>query len=234
MSPRPPKSQAKPAPKKRGQEPPAKRGVGRPPSVTVEQEKLLCDYLALGVPRVDALTLSEIPATTYGRWMRAGEAIDDAAREAVDEGRRPAKLTVLQERQRTFWRSVTRAKVRSIPSLLRIVVEGAAGGAEFTQVTRVVDHVRNEESGVVEAVVREERRKTVTLAPDPRLALDLLSRLRPSEFARTERRELTGRDGGPVEQRVNVAQAALEDPELMAAVDRLLDMEGAVADGGEA
>lgn len=65
--------------------------------------------------------------------------------------------------------------------------------------------------------------KERSLVPDWKAALEVLARRAPNRWARTERVEMSGRDGAPIGQQVNVGDMAIHDPVVSAAVDRLLE-----------
>lgn len=186
----------------------------------------LCDLLSLGMYEEPALEAVGIARRTYYRWKAEGEAASRLAAAMAEEGKPAPRLTALQQRQRVLWEALCRATGGFEAAYLRIIAQAATGGAKSIEVHRTIEHVRTTRPDgtiKVESRVVGEMHKERTLVPDWKAALEVLSRRAPNRWARTERVEMTGRDGNPTESQVNVGDMAVNDPVVSAAVDRLLD-----------
>ena len=152
----------------------------------------------------------------------------------AEEGRPPARLSALQQRQRELWEALCAASGGFEAGYLRIIAEAASGGAKAIEIVTEVEHVRTTQpdgSATVERRVLSERTKERDLLPDWRAAMEILARRNPQRWSSMQRREISGRGGSPLEAQVNVGAAAIESPTVSAAVDELLRQaaEGSVA-----
>lgn len=200
---------------------PRRRGSGgRPHAITPEVSERICGLLELGMYPEQAAESCGISKTTYYRWRAEGEQAAVVRRVAEEAGEKPPAETPLVKAQREFWQASQKAMAGTEALYLRRIAEAAMGGATFTEVRRVVEHVKGPD-GKVEARVTSETRTERNLMPDWKAASWILSRGRAKQRW-AERTEVSGPDGGPVESQINVGEAALEHESVGKAVDDLL------------
>lgn len=203
-----------------------RRSIGRKPVITDEVQARLCDLLRLAMPRVAACDAVGISTRTFDRWSSEGEEAQRLVLAMAEEGLAAPKLTPMQERQRLFWLALQEANGGGQLAYLTIVANAATGGLTHTDIVRVVEHVETPQpdgTTKVEAKVVEEKRRTRTLLPDPRMALEILKRRWPADWSPPERREVSGPDGKPLEVQTNVAALGIDDDDVQRGLDALLE-----------
>jgi hypothetical protein len=198
------------------------RRVGRAPAITPEMRDALCELLQLGVSIGDACGAAGLSESTYYRYRAEGEEVAERLRVAEEAGRAKPKLTARDTRYLEFWQATTRARARKNVAYARMIREAGEGGVAYTEIRRELEAVRDPETGEVEhRLVKETQTRTV-LRPDWRAAAWMLERTDPAHFGRRDALELSG-DALTPEQAVNVGEAAVEDPVVGDAIDRMLD-----------
>jgi hypothetical protein len=182
----------------------------------------VCGYLAVGMHDEAACKLAGISSSTFYRWRAAGQEAAVARADAIEAGRAVPKESALVTAQRGFWEATERAFGQQEAGYLQVIAAAATGGATFTEVRQEVEHVRLP-GGRVEARVVRETRNEHTLRPTWQAAAWILERRHPERWALRGRLELSGPRGVAIEHQVNVGRATVEDPQVAAAVDKLLE-----------
>ena len=196
------------------------RSRGRRPSISTRLEKALCDLLRLGMPDAAACEAAGIPPSTYYRWRANGEEAHELRAAVLARGDEPPAESSLVRRQRRFFEATTKARAAAQEVYLGRIAAAAAGRARTVEVRQEIEHVHLPDGGVERRVVKETRIERQQ-PPAWQAAAWILERRHPGEFGRKERLEVTEK-GTDIERRVNVGAAAVSDPVVSAAVDRLL------------
>lgn len=215
--PRPSRAKPKPTPAPR-------RGRGQPHVITDALIGELCSLIELGTPIGIAAEAAGISYRTYRRHIVAAEELL-ADREALEaEGRPLPALSDLESARLALLSATQKARAKMVPNYLAQIAKAAAGGAVEIEVVNEYEQVTKPD-GSVEVKLVGTRRKERTLRGNWQAAAWCLERLLPEYFARTERHEVTGRDGGPVETEtmINVGAKGVEDTRVSQAIDALLD-----------
>jgi transposase len=210
--------------KAKAPQPRARRKPGRPRAITPEVQDRLTNLLTLGMYVEPACQACGISAATYYKWRAEGEELAVDRRVTQESGGtwKPPAAGSIGQAYLEFYEATERALGGQEAAWLQTIGAAASGGATFTEVKREVEHVRGEDGKVTPRIVGETRTEHV-MKPAWQAAAWILERRHPDRWGRRERVELTGRDGGPVESRVNVGAKAVEDETVGLAVDRLLE-----------
>jgi hypothetical protein len=178
--------------------------------------------LELGMYAEPAAEACGISTTTFYRWRAEGEELAVARRVAAEQGGKAPTETALQTAQREFWEATEKAASRSEAAYLRQIAMAAAGGAKFTEVRRVIEHERGADGKITTRIVSQTETEK-ELLPTWTAAAWILERRQPDRWGRRERIEHSGPGGKPIETTVNAGRHAVENPQVSAAVDSLLD-----------
>lgn len=203
---------------------PAKRtgGGGYKPAIDDAARERLVSMLALGTPVGIACDASGVSSRTYHRYIADAEELREAAERAEAEGLPAPKLNAIQQQKLALLASVEKARAEAVPRALAQIAQAAAGGAKEIEVVNEYTSVTHPD-GTVTVELTATKRKERTVRGTWQAAAWQLERGWPEHFARTERHELSGPDGGPVESVVAIGAKALEDPAVQAGVDALLE-----------
>lgn len=166
-----------------------RRATGRPSLLRTDPRiaEAIVEAVEAGVPVGAAARAAGIPKQTVSAWLARGSR----------EQRGPF---------RDFADSVARARARATARNLVELRRAARGGQILQRLTETIEH----ENGSVTTKTTER-----WTAPDWRANAWWLERQFPEEFAKVERHEVSGPDGGPIF--LAIGELYRQDPEARAA-----------------
>jgi len=158
---------------------PAARKMGRPSALAYAPEvgDAIVQNVLAGVPLAIAARAAGIPVATVKSWITRGAS--GSARDRVFAD---------------FATRVADARAKAAVSNIVELRAASRGGQVIEETTEVVETVNARGEVVERRTVTKQRRQR----PDWRGNAFWLERQLPEDFARVDRHELTGKDGGPV------------------------------------
>lgn len=163
----------------------------------------IIEHLRIGGYLEAASARGGLTLNTVNRWLRDGARLAQAL---LDGQRENADLTVEERDLVRFAHAVYEAEAQGEHALLTQAHRFVIGGLERQIITRKVIPAR--EGGVAPdgtlieerpEITLEETTRTETTLPDPAMIRWRLERRYPNRWASTQRVELSGREGGPIQ-----------------------------------
>jgi hypothetical protein len=125
-----------------------------------------------------------------------------------------AVLSPASSQAATFATSIARARARAVQSNV-VELRAAARGGQLIQ--RTVETTENRDGSITTKTTERHA------GPDWRANAWWLERQDPAEFSAVERREISGPDGGPIEERLSLGELYRRDPKARALALELAD-----------